>query len=107
VDLYSKCTAFIFMGLDEDFGIVPLEAMASGKVVISIDEGGPKEYIKNGENGLLASKLDEFAEDMNWIKNRPYHMEEIGKRAKQTSYNFTWFNFFTKMDKVLNNILRH
>jgi glycosyltransferase involved in cell wall biosynthesis len=36
---YAHCRAFIFPGL-EDFGITPLEAMASGRPVIAYGEGG-------------------------------------------------------------------
>jgi len=38
-DFYSKCRAMIFPG-EEDFGIVPLEAMASGRPVIAFGRGG-------------------------------------------------------------------
>lgn len=42
--LYSTCRAFIFPGL-EDFGITPLEAMASGAPVIAYGEGGASETV--------------------------------------------------------------
>lgn len=41
---YSKCRALIFPG-EEDFGIVPLEAMASGRPVIAYGRGGALESI--------------------------------------------------------------
>jgi glycosyltransferase involved in cell wall biosynthesis len=43
-DLYSKARAFIFPGV-EDFGITPLEAMASGTPVIALGEGGAAETV--------------------------------------------------------------
>jgi glycosyltransferase involved in cell wall biosynthesis len=43
-DLYSKAKAFIFPGI-EDFGITPLEAMASGTPVIAYAEGGVLETV--------------------------------------------------------------
>jgi glycosyltransferase involved in cell wall biosynthesis len=43
-DLFSKCRALIFPG-EEDFGIVPLEAMASGKPVIAYGRGGALETV--------------------------------------------------------------
>jgi len=43
-DWYSRCRALIFPG-EEDFGIVPLEAMASGKPVIAYGRGGALETI--------------------------------------------------------------
>ncbi len=51
--LYRDCYATIFLAINEDTGLVPLESLAYGKPVISVNEGGPKEFIKNGINGLL------------------------------------------------------
>lgn len=44
-DYYKNCKALIFPG-EEDFGIVPLEAMASGRPVIAYGRGGALETVK-------------------------------------------------------------
>jgi glycosyltransferase involved in cell wall biosynthesis len=48
-EAYAKCRAVLFPG-EEDFGIVPLEAMASGKEVIAYGKGGVLETVipRNG-----------------------------------------------------------
>ncbi|MEK6684069.1 MAG: glycosyltransferase [Nitrospirota bacterium] len=43
-ELYASCRALIFPG-EEDFGIVPLEAMACGKPVIAYGKGGALETV--------------------------------------------------------------
>ena len=47
---YAKCRALVFPGM-EDFGIVPLEAMASGRPVIAYRKGGAMETVVNGVTG--------------------------------------------------------
>jgi glycosyltransferase involved in cell wall biosynthesis len=42
--LYERCTALVFPG-EEDFGIVPVEAMACGKPVIAFARGGACETV--------------------------------------------------------------
>ena len=49
-DLYSRCKAFVFPG-EEDFGITPLEAMASGRPVIAYAKGGALETVRGLELG--------------------------------------------------------
>ena len=49
---YQGCRALIFPG-EEDFGIVPVEAMASGKPVIAYGKGGALETVIEGKTGLL------------------------------------------------------
>lgn len=44
IDYYSKCKALIFPG-KEDFGIVPIEAMACGRPVIAYGKGGVHETV--------------------------------------------------------------
>ncbi|MGA1872849.1 MAG: glycosyltransferase [Thermoplasmatota archaeon] len=53
IDHYSRCRAFIFTAIEEDFGMVPLEAMASGKPVICVGEGGPLEYLNEGNSFIF------------------------------------------------------
>jgi glycosyltransferase involved in cell wall biosynthesis len=53
IELYSRCKALVATAIDEDFGLTPLEAMASGKPVIAVNEGGFKETVVNGKTGIL------------------------------------------------------
>ncbi len=52
-DLLAHCRAVVFNGAGEDFGIVPIEALASGKATIARDEGFPGLFVREGETGLL------------------------------------------------------
>lgn len=47
---YARCRALIFPG-EEDFGIVPLEAMASGRPVVAYGKGGVTETVIDGVTG--------------------------------------------------------
>jgi len=52
ISLYANCRAFIFPG-EEDFGITPLEAMASGRPVIALGKGGVLETVVDKKTGLF------------------------------------------------------
>ncbi len=51
--LYANCLATIYIPMDEDYGLIPLESMASGKPCIGANEGGLRETIIQGKTGLL------------------------------------------------------
>ena len=79
---YAKCRAFIFPG-EEDFGITPLEAQASGRPVIAYGKGGALETVVEGKTGLFFKEQTKESlkdailkfNDMIWSK------EEIRKHA--------------------------
>lgn len=49
---YARCKALIFPG-EEDAGIVPLEAQASGRPVIAFGKGGATETVVEGQTGVF------------------------------------------------------
>jgi glycosyltransferase involved in cell wall biosynthesis len=49
---YSRCRALIFPG-EEDFGMVPVEAMASGRPVVAFGRGGATETVADGLSGVF------------------------------------------------------
>jgi glycosyltransferase involved in cell wall biosynthesis len=52
--LLSRCRAVLWPG-EEDFGLVPVEAQASGRPVIAYNAGGAAETVIDGETGVLFS----------------------------------------------------
>ncbi len=59
--LYAQCDVFAMPSLTEAFGVVFLEAMASGLPVVGTRVGGVTEIINDGENGLLVPPHDSRA----------------------------------------------
>lgn len=53
IELYGRCRGFIATARDEDFGMTPVEAMAAGKAVVAVREGGFLESVVHGKTGYL------------------------------------------------------
>ena len=49
---YAQCRALVFTA-EEDFGIVPVEAMASGRPVLAYGRGGIRDSVVEGRSGLF------------------------------------------------------
>lgn len=85
IDLYARCKGLICTALDEDFGLTPLEAMASGKPVVAVNEGGFRETVVHGKTGLLVdADRDEIARAVEEIAKDPERYKDACiKRAKE------------------------
>jgi len=87
--LYAECRALIFPGV-EDFGIVPLEAMASGKPVIAFGKGGALETVVdkgNNATGIFFSEqtAESLTEALKAFEKRRFHPEAIRRHAEKFS----------------------
>lgn len=52
-NLIRGAKATIYVPVDEDFGMSPVESMACGTPVIGVNDGGLKESIVDGQTGIL------------------------------------------------------
>ncbi len=103
--LYSKCTALVYTPINEDFGIVPLEAMASSKPVIAVNEGGPRETVINGKTGFLADTSAELAKRMLFIAEHPGIAENMGKAGRRRAEAvYSWGRFFKGFDALARKV---
>jgi glycosyltransferase involved in cell wall biosynthesis len=54
--LYATCRTVYYAPLDEDFGMVPLEAFRASKpVVTTADAGGPLDVVRDGDTGRVTA----------------------------------------------------
>lgn len=104
-ELYSNCYGVLFAGMNEDFGITPLEAMASFKPVISVNEGGPKETVVDGKTGYLVDSASSMAQKMCYLADNPDVVQRMGKAGrKRVESNFTWKAFLDRFYEVSCNV---
>ena len=105
IDLYSKCKAVIFPSYDEEFGFVPIEAMASGKPVIAcVDGGGVCETVVHKETGFLV-KPDpkEIAAAVNSLQNRRL-LETMSEKCQQRALLFSEERFVESLKENFEHL---
>lgn len=94
ISLYAHAAAVFFGPLDEDYGYVTLEAMLSGKPVITCtDSGGPLEFVVDGETGFVCAPNPEaIAGALAAIAADPPRAAAIGRagRARYDAMNIGW-----------------
>lgn len=100
--LYESSYAVLFTARNEDWGMVPLEAMAYGKPVISIARGGPVESLVDGQTGyLLEDNPSLFANKMRELALNPGLVREMGKAAHAHVQQYSWENFVGEFDNLI------
>jgi glycosyltransferase involved in cell wall biosynthesis len=107
-ELYEGSLALLFTAPNEDFGIVPLEAMASGLVVIGPDAGGPKESVVHGRTGWLVAAGDPtaYAERMRAVAAMAAaDLGPMRRAARLRAAEFSWDTFTERLDDVVEGVV--
>ncbi|MBP2029471.1 glycosyltransferase involved in cell wall biosynthesis [Methanohalophilus levihalophilus] len=89
---YSNATFLALVSRHEPYGLVSLEAMASGKPVIVSDKVGAKEVIENGRDGFIVpfGDVESLVDSMNFILNNRLDARKIGLLAQDKAVQNTW-----------------
>ncbi len=80
----SKCSVFAFPSMEEAFGVVLIEAMASGKPVVARNIIGPKGIVTHGYNGFLFNDITELIGYLKTLLSDKELRKKMGKNARKT-----------------------
>jgi glycosyltransferase involved in cell wall biosynthesis len=99
-DLYSRCYATVFAAINEDWGLIPLESMASSKPCVSVNEGGVRYSIVNGETGFLVNGPGEMAQKLCLLAEDQNLAEKMGRAGRRrVEKNYTWKIFLNSLER--------
>lgn len=99
---YAHARAVIFPPREEDYGYVTLEAMASGKAVITcVDSGEPLEFVVPGQTGLVCeATADSLGRAMDQLWQAPDFAERCGVAGRER-----WVRMRNQWPEVLAALL--
>ena len=103
--LYASALAVVFPALNEEWGIVALEAMAAGTPVIAVDSGGPRESIVDGVTGwLVPPSTPAFADRMRVAAEAEDGLMAMRSEARARAELFDWDRFVHRVDEVMEEV---
>lgn len=91
-DLYNKCSVYTQVSPTEGFGMEVIEAMSYGRPVIVSDGAGAADCVTDGIDGFIVPKRDvqAIANKIDWCSHHPNELREMGKNAREKSFQYSW-----------------
>ena len=89
---FASADMFVFPSTTETFGLVTLEAMASGLAPVAAKVGGAVEIIQEGRSGLFAEPLSstDLTKKVEWLLDNPNHRKVIADHALARAQEYRW-----------------
>lgn len=104
----GKAQFFCMPSVDEGFGIVYLEAMASGCITIGTEGEGIADLIVHGVNGFLVPPDDPEAivRVIDWCIQNPEQAGAIARQGCRDALNLTWQHNAQQYIKLFEEIIK-
>ncbi len=89
---YALADLYVHTGKQESFGLSVLEASAAGVPVVSVDEGGPREIVADGETGaLVPAQPQALADAITTFLRDPARRTAMGVAARgRVAERYSW-----------------
>lgn len=104
--LYNESDVFLYTSREEGWGLTPLEAMASGCVVVGTNTGCMLDIGVNGENVLLSEPNEPVGlyENIEKIIKNPDLVQRLAINGFETVQQFSWENAVNNFELVLKEV---
>lgn len=104
---YASGDIFLFPSITETFGNVTVEALASGLAVAAFDYAAAAEFIRDGENGMLAEFNDNrlFVNLAVRLACDRKRMKALGKAARDTAEKLDWETVHDACEAALREVI--
>jgi glycosyltransferase involved in cell wall biosynthesis len=93
VELYNHARAVYYSPVDEDFGLVTVEAFSAAKPVLtSVDAGGVLELVENGESGIVVEEArpDLIADGLRTLMQDADLARKMGEKGRARVAEIRW-----------------
>ncbi|MGO9566831.1 MAG: glycosyltransferase family 4 protein [Desulfomonilaceae bacterium] len=102
-NVLSRASGVIFTPIREPFGIVALEAMAAGKPLIGVNEGGFTELVHDTSGFLVPPDAEALAEKMCFVRDTPRVALNMGKAALHEAAQHSWDRSATELLHIVED----
>jgi glycosyltransferase involved in cell wall biosynthesis len=101
--LYADALGVIFCPVEEDFGLIAVEALAAGKPVVTCaDSGEPARLVRDGVNGFIcAPEASAMAERLDWLVDHPEAARRMGASGPDVVASIVWDNVCDRLLSAL------
>lgn len=104
--MFSNSDIFILTSREESFGIVLIEAMASGLPIIASDIPGLRNVVENGKTGLLVEpSIENFAKAIEKMINDHKLREKLITNGLREVKKYNWDKIVEKFEGVYKEVL--
>lgn len=101
-ELLGRCLATIYLPIDEDFGMSPVESMAAGKPVFCSDHGGLLETVVNKKTGVYIDNGNVCSDLIMKINQyQPNELKAMRKDCEHRANQFTLKNFMCQFKELI------
>ena len=94
---FADMDLFLFPSETDTFGLVVLEALASGVPAVVSSVGGPKDTVQHGKTGYIANNLDDFVSYTNLLLTQPVSLQSMALAARMYALSTCWEQIFEGM----------
>lgn len=94
---FANMDVFAFPSRTDTYGLVVLEALASGVPAVVTDAGGPRHTVQHGKTGYITRTSEDFSQALQLLLSSPPTLAAMRRAAREYARQHTWDRAFDQL----------